>query len=100
MLCGLVGALPMTGRDRAQLGQRAGRRHYALCRRSSMALWLLAFVLLLSSVLQSIPVASLAGVLVYTGLKLVDLKAFRSLGRYGRMPMFTYAATAAGDHLH
>jgi MFS superfamily sulfate permease-like transporter len=57
-------------------------------------LWLLAFVLLLSSVLQSIPVASLAGVLVYTGLKLVDLKTFRSLGRYGRMPMFTYAATA------
>jgi MFS superfamily sulfate permease-like transporter len=39
-------------------------------------------------------VASLAGVLVYTGLKLVDLKTFRGLGRYGRMPMFTYAATA------
>jgi len=58
-------------------------------------LWLLAFVVLLSSVLQRIPVASLAGVLVYTGLKLVDLKAFRGLGRYGRMPMFTYAATAA-----
>jgi MFS superfamily sulfate permease-like transporter len=57
-------------------------------------LWLLAFVLLLSSVLQSIPVASLAGVLVYTGLKLVDLKALRGLGRYGRMPMFIYGATA------
>lgn len=57
-------------------------------------LWLLAFVLLLSSVLQSIPVASLAGVLVYTGIKLVDLKAFRGLARYGRMPMLTYAATA------
>jgi len=56
--------------------------------------WLLAFVLLLSSVLQSIPVASLAGVLVYTGIKLVDMKAFRGLARYGRMPMFTYAATA------
>ncbi|MFV3015692.1 SulP family inorganic anion transporter, partial [Pseudomonas sp. KHB2.9] len=54
----------------------------------------LGFVLLLSSVLQSIPVASLAGVLVYTGIKLVDVKAFRALGRYGRMPMFTYAATA------
>ena len=27
-------------------------------------------------------------------MKLVDLKVFRSLGRYGRMPMFTYAATA------
>lgn len=40
------------------------------------------------------PAAGLAGVLVYTGVKLVDLKALRSLGRYGRMPMFVYAATA------
>jgi MFS superfamily sulfate permease-like transporter len=93
MLCGLVGALPMTGVIvRSSANVQAG----AKTRMSAMfhGLWLLAFVLLLSSVLQSIPVASLAGVLVYTGLKLVDLKAFRGLGRYGRMPMFTYAATA------
>jgi MFS superfamily sulfate permease-like transporter len=93
MLCGLVGALPMTGVIvRSSANVQAG----AQTRLSAMfhGLWLLAFVLLLSSVLQSIPVASLAGVLVYTGVKLVDLKAFRGLGRYGRMPMFTYAATA------
>ena len=93
MLCGLVGALPMTGVIvRSSANVQAG----ATTRLSAMfhGLWLLAFVLLLSSVLQSIPVASLAGVLVYTGIKLVDLKAFRGLGRYGRMPMFTYAATA------
>lgn len=94
MLCGLVGALPMTGVIvRSSANVQAG----ATTRMSTIfhGLWLLAFVLLLSSVLQSIPVASLAGVLVYTGFKLVDLKAFRGLGRYGRMPMFTYAATAA-----
>ncbi|WNW12651.1 SulP family inorganic anion transporter [Pseudomonas sp. DTU_2021_1001937_2_SI_NGA_ILE_001] len=94
MLCGLVGALPMTGVIvRSSANVQAG----ATTRLSTIfhGLWLLAFVLVLSSVLQSIPVASLAGVLVYTGLKLVDLKAFRGLGRYGRMPMFTYAATAA-----
>ncbi|MCO8162417.1 SulP family inorganic anion transporter [Pseudomonas sp. 21LCFQ010] len=94
MLCGLVGALPMTGVIvRSSANVQAG----ATTRMSTIfhGLWLLAFVLLLSSVLQSIPVASLAGVLVYTGLKLVDMKAFRGLGRYGRMPMFTYAATAA-----
>ncbi|MCI8208736.1 SulP family inorganic anion transporter [Pseudomonas sp. S25] len=94
VLCGLVGALPMTGVIvRSSANVQAG----AKTRMSAMfhGLWLLAFVLLLSSVLQSIPVASLAGVLVYTGCKLVDLKAFRGLGRYGRMPMFTYAATAA-----
>ncbi|MCU1737762.1 MULTISPECIES: SulP family inorganic anion transporter [Pseudomonas] len=93
MLCGLLGALPMTGVIvRSSANVQAGAR----TRLSAMfhGLWLLAFVLLLSSVLQSIPVASLAGVLVYTGIKLVDLKAFRGLGRYGRMPMLTYAATA------
>jgi len=94
VLCGLVGALPMTGVIvRSSANVQAG----ATTRMSAMfhGLWLLAFVLLLSSVLQSIPVASLAGVLVYTGCKLVEIKAFRGLGRYGRMPMFTYAATAS-----
>ncbi|MCU1748226.1 SulP family inorganic anion transporter [Pseudomonas sp. 6D_7.1_Bac1] len=93
MLCGLVGALPMTGvivRSSANVQAGAKTRLSAILH----GVWLLAFVLLLSSVLQSIPVASLAGVLVYTGVKLVDLKAFRGLARYGRMPMFTYAATA------
>jgi MFS superfamily sulfate permease-like transporter len=93
MLCGLLGALPMTGvivRSSANVQAGATTRFSAIFH----GMWLLAFVLLLSSVLQSIPVASLAGVLVYTGMKLVDLKAFRGLGRYGRMPMLTYAATA------
>jgi len=93
MLCGLLGALPMTGvivRSSANVQAGATTRYSTIFH----GLWLLAFVLLLSSVLQSIPVASLAGVLVYTGFKLVDLKVFRGLGRYGRMPMFTYAATA------
>ncbi|WP_191489224.1 SulP family inorganic anion transporter [Pseudomonas sp. FEN] len=93
MLCGLLGALPMTGvivRSSANVQAGARTRLSAIFH----GVWLLAFVLLLSSVLQSIPVASLAGVLVYTGIKLVDLKAFRGLGRYGRMPMLTYVATA------
>ena len=93
MLCGIVGALPMTGvivRSSANVQAGATTRLSAIFH----GVWLLAFVLLLSSVLQSIPIASLAGVLVYTGFKLVDLKAFRGLARYGRMPMFTYAATA------
>lgn len=93
MLCGIVGALPMTGvivRSSANVQAGATTRFSAIFH----GVWLLAFVLLLSSVLQSIPIASLAGVLVYTGFKLVDLKAFRGLARYGRMPMFTYAATA------
>ncbi|HKS15206.1 MAG TPA: SulP family inorganic anion transporter [Pseudomonas sp.] len=93
MLCGLLGALPMTGvivRSSANVQAGATTRFSTIFH----GLWLLAFVLLLSSVLQSIPVASLAGVLVYTGFKLVDLKVFRGLGRYGLAPMVTYAATA------
>lgn len=93
MLCGVLGALPMTGvivRSSANVQAGAQTRASAILH----GLWLLAFVVVLSSVLQQIPVASLAGVLVYTGIKLVDFKAFRGLGRYGRMPMFTYAATA------
>ena len=93
MLCGVLGALPMTGvivRSSANIQAGATTRLSAMFH----GLWLLAFVLLLSSVLQSIPVASLAGVLVYTGIKLVDIKAFRGLARYGRIPMLTYAATA------
>ncbi len=93
MLCGVLGALPMTGvivRSSANVQAGASTRLSTIFHGA----WLLAFVLLLSSVLQSIPVASLAGVLVYTGCKLVDLKVFRGLGRYGRMPMLTYGATA------
>ena len=93
MLCGVLGALPMTGvivRSSANVQAGAQTRASAIFH----GLWLLAFVVVLSCVLQQIPVASLAGVLVFTGVKLVDFKAFRGLGRYGRMPMFTYAATA------
>ncbi|MGY4524824.1 SulP family inorganic anion transporter [Pseudomonas sp. TE21394] len=93
MLCGVLGALPMTGvivRSSANVQAGAQTRASAILH----GLWLLAFVVVLSSVLQQIPVASLAGVLVFTGIKLVDFKALRSLGRYGRIPMFTYAATA------
>ncbi|WP_437880593.1 SulP family inorganic anion transporter [Pseudomonas sp. LRF_L74] len=93
MICGALGALPMTGVIvRSSANVQAGART-----RVSTILhgaWLLALVALLPGVLQSIPVASLGGVLVYTGCKLVDPKAIRSLGRYGRVPPFIYAATA------
>ena len=93
MLCGLVGALPMTGvivRSSANVQAGARSRASAILH----GLWLLAFVALLGGLLRQIPIASLAGVLVYTGIKLVDLKALRSLGRYGRMPVLVHAATA------
>ena len=95
MLCGALGALPMTGvivRSSANVQAGARTRASAIFHGA----WLLAFVMLLPGVLQSIPIACLGGVLVYTGFKLVDIKAIRNLGRYGRMPVFIYAATAMG----
>ncbi|MNF37665.1 Bicarbonate transporter BicA [compost metagenome] len=95
MVCGLFGALPMTGVIvRSSANVQAGAR----TRMSTVfhGVWLLAFVALLPMVLQSIPVAALAAVLVHTGVKLVDLKAVRNLGHYGRMPMFIHGATAFG----
>ncbi len=93
MLCGVLGALPMTGVIvRSSANVQAGAR----TRLSAMlhALWLLAAVVLLAALLEQVPVASLAGVLVYTGLKLIDLDALRQLGRYGRMAMLIHVATA------
>lgn len=93
MLCGVLGALPMTGVIvRSSANVQAGAR----TRLSAMlhALWLLAAVVLLAVLLEQIPIASLAGVLVYTGLKLIDLNALRQLGRYGRMAMLIHLATA------
>lgn len=93
ILCGAVGALPMTGVIvRSSANVQAGARS-----RASTILhgaWLLALVALLPGLLQSIPVASLGAVLVYTGCKLVDPRAMRNLGQYGRIPVIIYAATA------
>jgi MFS superfamily sulfate permease-like transporter len=55
--------------------------------------WLLLFAALLPWVLRLIPVASLAAVLVYTGFKLVNPKAVKSLLPHGRGEVAVYAAT-------
>lgn len=93
MLCGALGALPMTGVIvRSSANVQAG----ATSRTSTIlhGLWLLALVSLLPGVLQSIPVASLGGVLVYTGFKLVNPATLRNLRQYGRIPPLIYVATA------
>jgi MFS superfamily sulfate permease-like transporter len=56
--------------------------------------WLLMFVCLFPFVLRSIPTASLAAILVYTGYKLVDWKIIRhKLLPYGKSEVAIYAAT-------
>ncbi|HMF75351.1 MAG TPA: SulP family inorganic anion transporter [Bryobacteraceae bacterium] len=95
ILCGLIGAIPMTGvivRSSANVQAGAKTRLSAILH----GVWLLVLVLMFPSVLRLIPMASLAGILVYTGYKLVDLEHLAKLKKYGKMPVFIYAATLVG----
>ncbi|HEU0044824.1 SulP family inorganic anion transporter [Sphingomonas sp.] len=93
MLCGVAGALPMTGVIvRSSANVQAG----AVTRASAMlhGVWILGFVALLPWVLKAIPMASLAAVLVITGWRLVSLSHVRRLFRgYGLLPVAIWAAT-------
>lgn len=92
LICGLLGALPMTGvivRSAANVEAGARTRASAVFH----GMWLLLFVVALPGVLRLIPTASLAALLVFTGYKLVNLKALRELASYGRAEVAIYAAT-------
>jgi MFS superfamily sulfate permease-like transporter len=83
MLCGLAGALPMTGvivRSAANV-QAGGKTRLSAILHGA---WLLLFVLVMTPLLRMIPVAALAGILVYTGFKLIDFKEFFALWRQNR----------------
>jgi MFS superfamily sulfate permease-like transporter len=92
VLCGIFGALPMTGvivRSATNVTAGARTRLSAIMHGG----WLLVFVLAFPHVLRMIPTASLAAVLVYTGYRLVDPASVRRLAAYGRMPVAIYVAT-------
>lgn len=94
-LCGFFGGLPMTGvivRSSANVAAGATSRWSAFLH----GVWLFVFVALLPQVLGVIPRASLAGILVYTGFKLVNIKAIKGLARYGRGELLIYAVTVVG----
>ncbi len=92
MICGLLGALPMTGvivRSAANVEAGAKTRLSTILH----GLWLLIFVAALAFVLRMIPTAALAAMLVYTGYKLVDFKAVRELKKYGWGELAIYFTT-------
>jgi len=92
-LCGVVGALPMTGVIvRSSANVQAGAR----TRLSTLlhGIWILGFVALLPWLLAEIPMAALGGVLVVTGWKLVSLKHVRHLFKaHGLLPAAIWAVT-------
>jgi MFS superfamily sulfate permease-like transporter len=95
LVCGLIGALPMTGvivRSSANVQAGAVTRLSAILHGT----WILALLVLLPWLLREVPTASLAGVLVVTGWRLVGLKQVRHLfARHGLVPASIWAATFA-----
>lgn len=94
LLCGLVGSLPMTGVIvRSSTNVLAG----AQTRRSTIlhGAWVLLAVVAIPSVMNMIPTASLAAVLVYVGIKLVRPADVRKLSRFGKVPVLIYFASLA-----
>lgn len=91
-VCGLFGALPMTGvivRSSANVGAGARTRWSAFLH----GVWLLVFVALLAGMLRMVPTAGLAAILVYTGYKLINFKAIRELWQYGWGEVAIFLAT-------
>jgi MFS superfamily sulfate permease-like transporter len=94
MICGLLGALPITGvivRSAANVEAGARSRLSTILHGA----WLLLFVVLLPFVLRLIPTAALAAILVYTGYKLVSIRAMKMLWGFGKSEVAIYAATVA-----
>ncbi|MBD3674247.1 MAG: hypothetical protein HUJ26_12050 [Planctomycetaceae bacterium] len=95
MVCGFIGALPMTGvivRSAANV-QAGGKSRWSAVMHG---LWLLLFVALLGWLLRSIPTACLAAMLVYTGVKLMNFpKNLRDLWKYGSGEVVIYVVTVS-----
>ncbi len=90
---GLLGGLPVTGvivRSSTNVAAGARTRASAILH----GLWIAVFVLLFAGLLERIPMAALAGVLVVVGLRLISLAQIRTYIRHRELP--TYLITAVG----
>ncbi|SNX64672.1 MFS superfamily sulfate permease-like transporter [Streptomyces sp. TLI_55] len=92
-LCGVLGALPMTAVIvRSAANVQAGARTRAS--RVLHGVWLLLFAALLPGVLAYIPIPALAGILVYSGAKLIPVREVVSLWREHRGEALILVVTA------
>lgn len=91
-ICGLIGALPMTGvivRSSANVASGAKSRWSAVMH----GVWLLLFVALLPWVLRYIPKAALGALLVHIGYKLVNFKQIKELWNTSKSEAAIYLIT-------
>jgi len=95
MICGALGALPMTGvivRSAANVEAGATSRVSAIMH----GVWLLLAVIAFPFVLNQIPTAVLAAILVYTGYKLVNVAQIRKIAEFGKQELAIYFVTLIG----
>ncbi|MGP3687870.1 SulP family inorganic anion transporter [Streptomyces sp. IBSNAI002] len=92
-VCGLLGALPMTAVIvRSSANVEAGARTRAS--RIMHGGWLLLFAVAFPQVLETVPLAALAGVLLHAGWKLLPARAVAALWRTHRGEAVVLLATA------
>jgi carbonic anhydrase len=90
---GALGGLPVTGvivRSSTNVTSGARTRASAVLH----GVWVFLFVALAAGVLRAIPLAALAGLLVYVGARLVDLDHIRTVRRHG--DLLVYVVTLLG----
>lgn len=95
MICGALGALPMTGvivRSAANVEAGATTRFSAIAHGG----WLLLAVVAFPFVLDVIPTSVLAAILVYTGYKLVNVAQLRKIAEFGWQEVAIYLVTLVG----
>ena len=95
LICGGLGALPMTGvivRSAANVEAGATTRLSAIMHGG----WLLLAVVAFPFVLNEIPTSVLAAILVYTGYKLINVAQIRKIAEFGKQELVIYFATLIG----
>ncbi|MSU33318.1 MAG: SulP family inorganic anion transporter [Pedosphaera sp.] len=93
LVSGLLGGLPITGvivRSSANILAGGASRWSAIFH----GIWILLFVIFASRVIESIPLAVLAGLLVHVGINLVNLHHIKELRKHNEIPI--YWATVLG----
>ncbi len=91
-VCGCLGVLPMTGvivRSAANVQAGGKTRLSAILH----GVWLLLFSVALVPILRMIPTAALAGILVYTGIRLIDFKGMIHLWKENRIEAAIFLIT-------
>ncbi|PXY28347.1 carbonic anhydrase [Prauserella muralis] len=87
MTSGAIGGLPVTGvivRSSTNVASGARTRASAVLH----GVWVLLFTVLLAGLIESIPLAALAGLLVHVGAKLVKLTHIREVLKHGDLPLY------------